>query len=344
MNIRKEFFGKTPGGKEAYLYTLSNDHGMEVTISDFGGVIQKLIVPQTSGPAVDVALGFDNLEAYSAQGPYLGSIVGRYANRIAQGRFTIDGVEYQLSLNRPGMHLHGGFEGFSHKLWTANTEKKTSVVYLNLAYESPHLEEGYPGNLLTEVRYSLNNKNELGLNFRAVTDRPTIINLTNHSYFNLAGLKSNVLEHWLNIGVQSYTPVDQNNIPTGDILPVEGTPLDFRHPKPIGRDFHLLPNGYDHNYVIGQKAGKLKWCARAESLLTGIRMEVATTQPGVQLYTGNFLRDVKGKNGILYQAQDGFCLETQHFPNSPNTPSFPSTLLRPGQKYDHHAVYRFSHK
>jgi aldose 1-epimerase len=344
MDIKKEFFGKTKDGRDAFLFTLSNDKGMNVTISNYGGVIQKLRVPQANGSLVDVALGFDNIEAYIAQGPYFGCIVGRYANRIAQGKFSIDGIEYNLSLNRPGLHLHGGVEGFGQKLWTASTEKKTNMVYLNLAYESPHMEEGYPGNLLTEVRYSLNNKNELGMNFRAVTDKPTVINLTNHSYFNLSGVRSNVLEHWLKIDCDHYTVNNSDNIPTGKIEPVEGTPLDFRHPKPIGRDFHLLPNGYDHNYVIGQKPGKLKWFARAESLLTGICMEVATTQPGVQLYTANFLKDVKGKNEILYQAQDGFCLETQHFANSPNTPSFPSTVLRPGEKYDHHAIYRFSHK
>ena len=347
--ICKSVFGKMPDGQQIDLYTLTNRNGVEVAITNYGGKVVSLLLPDRHEKMADVVLGFDNLAPYLGKEPYFGTLVGRYANRIAHGRFTLDGVEYQLPLNEGTNTLHGGTEGFGRRVWSARELAGTSPA-LELSYLSPDGEEGFPGNLAVKAVYTLTDANELRLEFTATTDKPTVVNLTNHSYFNLAGQGSgDILNHVVMINADRFTPVDSTAIPTGELRGVAGTPFDFRKPTAIGarigQDDPQLKfgRGYDHNFVLNHEAPGLVLAARVAEPESGRVLEVLTTQPGVQLYTGNFLDgSVRGKAGKVYPYRSAFCLETQHFPDSPNHPSFPSAVLRPGQTYQATAVYRFS--
>ena len=341
MKIEVKPFGKTPEGIDIELFSLVNNSGMTVRITNFGGIVTHLLVPDREGHKRDVVLGFDTLEPYLGSHPYFGAIVGRFANRISAGKFNLNGVEYQLAVNNGPNHLHGGIQGFDKKVWTATTKETPDEASLLLSYKSADMEEGYPGNLLVEVSYILNDSNELVIKYKAETDRETILNLTNHSYFNLNGDDSDILDHRLKLNAAFYTPVDSTSIPTGEILAVEGTPYDFRVAKEISRDWGQLENGYDHNFVLGGEPGQLKWFAVAESEHSGIRMEAATTEPGVQLYTSNYIERIEGKQGLIYSKNAAFCLETQHFPDSPNKPYFPSVVLIPGASYTQTTIYKF---
>lgn len=346
MEITKEIFGVTPEGQEVTLYTLKNNKGMIVKIIDYGGIVTELWVPDKNGVAEDVVLGFDNLKDYLSDHPYFGCIVGRYANRIAAGKFKIDGNEYTLAQNNGPNHLHGGIKGFDKVVWKSERRVGSDSVALYLHYESKDGEEGYPGKLDVDVVYALNNENELRIYYEAVTNKPTIVNLTHHSYFNFSGAgEGDILNHELMINADRYTVVDENLIPTGELRSVAGTPMDFRSPCPIGERISMVPGGYDHNYVLNREEKSLSLAAKVTDPLSGRVMEVWTTEPGIQLYTGNFLDgSLKGKKGIAYKKHYGFCLETQHFPDSPNQPSFPSVILRPGEKYNHITIYKFSVK
>lgn len=345
MNAKTEKtgFGQLPDGSAADLYTLTNAHGLIAKITNYGTIITELHVPDRTGALGDVVLGFDNLEQYLKGHPYFGCTVGRVANRIGKGRFVLDGKTYTLAVNNGPNHLHGGVRGFDKALWQAQPLESASVKF---AYTSPDGEEGYPGTLKVEVTISLTDANELVLDYQATTDKSTIINLTNHSAFNLAG-EGDVLGHELMISAAYYTPADANSIPTGELAPVRGTPMDFTAPRPIGARWSEMqttnPPGYDHNYVINRAGKGLALAARAYEPRTGRTMETQTTQPGVQFYTGNYLDgSLTGKRGVVYNRHSGFCLETQHYPDAINHPGFPSITLRPGQLYHHTTVYKFS--
>jgi aldose 1-epimerase len=337
MNVEERPFGSLPDGTEVKLFVLTNRRGVTVKIMQLGGIVTELWVPDRAGKPANVVLGFDTLDEYLAGHPYFGAIAGRYANRIAGGRFTLDGEEYTLAKNDGPNHLHGGLEGFDKKLWSARilptTEKNAAV---ELTRTSPDGEEGYPGTLRVKVTYTLTSDHELRIDYDATTDKPTVVNLTNHSYFNLAG-DGSVLDHLLEIAADRYTPVDAGLIPTGELASVAGTGMDFSKPRPIGAGI------YDHNFVLRSGGGKLASCARVYEPSSGRIMEVSTTEPGVQLYTGNYLDGTRsGVGGIVHTQHSGFCLETQHFPDSPNQPAFPSTVLRPGQRFSSTTIYRFS--
>jgi aldose 1-epimerase len=340
-------FGKTKTGDQMDLYTLTNKSGMEAAITNYGGIVVSLKVPDRKGQLGDVVLGFDTADGYLGEHPYFGSIVGRYGNRIGNAKFSLNGTEYKLAANNNGHHLHGGVEGFNRKLWKA-TPGTGAEPSLALTYLSKDMEEGYPGNLSVTVTYTLTDRNELRIDYLATTDKDTVINLTNHSYFNLAG-GGDILSHEMQILADRFTPVDAGLIPLGELRKVEGTPFDFRSPHTIGErisaaDEQLkLGKGYDHNFVLNSGGGSLATIAKVNERTTGRVMEVLTTEPGVQFYTGNFLDgSVKGKGGKPYLLRNGFCLETQHFPDSPNKPEFPSVVLKPGAKYESTTVYRFS--
>jgi len=350
-NIQQQAFGSVRG-KPVQLYTLQNKNGMVVKITNYGGTVVSLMAPDRKGHFSDVVLGFDTVQEYVDHSPFFGCITGRYANRIAGGRFSLDGHQYSLATNNGPNHLHGGKVGFDKQIWTASTKGGA----LHLSYTSPDGEEGYPGTLKSEVTYTLTNKNELRIDYLSTTDKATVINLTNHSYFNLAGFDnkevevdaSTVLNHELTLYADRYTPVDATSIPLGDLAPVAGTPFDFRTSTAIGKrinsDNEQLKRGkgYDHNFVLKTKRDKrLVKAARVYDSLSGRVMEVETTEPGIQLYTGNFLDNVKGKNGENYPHRSALCLESQTFPDSPNQASFPSPVLRPGEKYRQTTVYRF---
>jgi len=351
MSIRKQAFGKTEDGKNVDLYTLTNTNGLKAEIMTYGGIVTSLQVPDRDGNFADIVLGCDSLDEYIKGTPYFGALVGRYANRIAKGKFTLDGVEYTLATNNGPNHLHGGVKGFSMVVWNAKQMQTDQGPALKLTYRSRDGEEGYPGNLSCTVIYTLTNNNELKISYEAKTDKATVINLTHHSYFNLGGYNSgNILGHELMINADRFTPVDKDLIPTGEIKPVKGTPMDFTRPMAIGSRIEQVPGGYDHNYVLNssppscfrKKAGGLALAASVYEPKTGRVMEIFTTEPGIQFYTGNFLDgSVKGK-GAVYNKHNGFCLETQHFPDSPNKPDFPSAVLKPGEKYTQLTVHRFS--
>ncbi len=345
MNIKQELFGTAPSGKEVYQYTLVNSRGMVVKTINLGGIITALKTADNSGSSDDLVLGFSSLAPYLGNHPYFGVIAGRYANRIANGRFTLAGVEYRLSRNDGQNHLHGGEKHFGHVVWRGEKGAGPGWVGVKLSYLSKDGEEGYPGNLRCTVKYRLNDQNELVMDYEAVTDKPTIVNLTNHSYFNLSGEGSgDILDHEIMIAADAYTAVDQQLIPTGELVPVQGTPLDFRESRPIGaRIAQLDIGGYDHNYVLNKKDGELALAAKVYDPRSGRVLEVLTTKPGLQFYTGNSLTgDLQGKNGRVYGRHSGFCLETQFFPDAPNHSSFPSACLEPGQIYRHQTVFRFS--
>ena len=341
-------------GKPIEVATLKNAKGVEVQAINYGAIITSLKVPDRTGKVADVVLGFDRPEQYWAEPtpPYFGAIVGRYGNRIAKGQFAIGGKTYKLVTNNGPNHLHGGNRGFDKVYWdmsTKNSPQGSSVVFTRL---SPDGEEGYPGNLRATVTYTLTEKNELIVDYRATTDKATTVNLTQHSYFNLAGEGSgDILGHELTINADRYTPIDATSIPTGEIASVEGTPFDFRTPMSIGarimQDNEQLRNGkgYDHNFVLNRQGEGLVHAAHVYEPSSGRVMDVHTTEPGVQFYSGNFLDgSITGKSGRVYQQRFGFCLETQHFPDSPNQPQFPSTILRPGAEYRSRTVYAFSTK
>ena len=350
MTITKTALGSTVAAETVDLYTLSNTKGMEVKISTFGGAVVSLKVPDKSGKLADVVLGFDSIAGYQKPNPYFGAIIGRYGNRIAKGMFSIDGATYKLAVNDGANHLHGGLRGFDKVLWSAREMPTPDGVRLDLTYTSKDGEEGYPGELNTTVSYTLlGEKNELRIGYEAVTTKPTVLNLTNHSYFNLAGQgEGDILNHSVTILADRFTPVDAGLIPTGELKPVSGTPFDFRTPHTIGERIEakdpqiVAGKGYDHNFVLNKHAGDLEMVARVTEPTTGRAMEVLTTEPGLQFYTGNFLDGtITGKSGKVYGRRAAFCMETQHFPNSPNQPSFPSTLLRPTERYRSTTVYRF---
>jgi aldose 1-epimerase len=349
--ITKSFFGATPDGQRVDRYTLSNSRGMRIRVLTFGGILQTIEVPDRRGRLANVALGFDNLTDYVERNPYFGCITGRYANRIARGRFTLDGVTHQLNVNNGPNHLHGGNVGFDKKVWAATEVRQGGAVGLELTYTSPDGEEHYPGTLSTKVTYLLTNDNDIRIDYRAtVSGRATIVNLTNHSYFNLAGEGSgDINDHELTINADRYTPVDETLIPTGELARVAGTPFDFNKATRIGerlRDGHpqlVIGRGYDHNYVLDRKGSGLEFAARLRDKASGRTLDVLTTEPGIQFYSGNFLDGtLVGTSGRMYRQGDGLALETQHFPDSPNKPTFPSTVLRPGQVYRTTTVYAFS--
>jgi len=348
--VTKAAFGTTPDGESVDVYTMTNPQGMEVRAITYGGIITVLRVPDRDGRIDDVALGFDNLEGYLKNPPFFGAIIGRYGNRIARGRFTLDGKTYTLATNNGPNHLHGGVKGFDKVVWQAESFKKDDGVGVTFTHRSPDGDQGYPGNLSLRVTYTVTARNELEVEYEATTDQATPLNLTQHTYFNLAGEGSrDVLDHMLTIHASRYTPVDATLIPSGGVATVEGTPFDFRMPTAIGsriaaNDAQIrFGNGYDHNFVIDRTADGLVPAAHVMEPMTGRVLDVSTTEPGMQFYTGNFLDGtLMGKRGHTYKQRTGFCLETQHFPDSPNKPSFPSTILRPGETYRSKTVFAFS--
>ena len=352
-SLQVQPFGTTTDGQDVDEYILTNANGMEVRIITYGGIITSVQVPDRSGNFTNVVLGFDNLSDYETKSPYFGSITGRYANRIANARFTLDGEEYELAPNDGPNSLHGGVEGFDNKVWEAQPIESNDEVGVSLHYLSPDGEEGYPGNLDVTVVYNLTKDNELRMEYSATTDAPTVVNLTNHAYFNLGGEGTgHIYDHILWIDADRYTPVDQTLIPTGELASVEGTPFDFRIVKPLApgqRSNHeqiVLARGYDHNFVLNREDlsdNSMMIAARIADPVSGRVLEVWTTEPGLQFYAGNFLDGtLVGTGGNLYRQSDGFALETQHFPDSPNHPDFPSTVLRSGEKYETTTIYRFT--
>jgi len=342
MKISKDFFGKDLKGENVDIFSLENDNGMLIKITNYGGIITHIFHPDKKGNIADLVLGFDKLSDYLGEHPYFGGIIGRVANRIAKGRFSLNDIEYTLAVNNSENHLHGGITGFDKKIWDAEAGQKVDSVFLQLSYLSKDMEEGYPGNLKTKVNYSLNNKNELKIEYFAESDKDTIVNLTNHSYFNLNGGKKNILDHILKLNCKSYTLVNQDSIPTGEMENVEGTPFDFRQAKTIGKDIAKVGMGYDHNYIVQNVPGEFNWFAYAEDPESGRNMEVGTTLPGVQLYTANYVDKIAGKQDNVYNKHHAFCLETQHFPDSINQPKFPSIILKKGAVYQSKTIYRFN--
>jgi aldose 1-epimerase len=347
--IQKQPFGKTPEGTEVDLYTLTNANGMMAKITNYGGIVTELHTPDRTGKLENIVLGFDNLKDYLAGHPFFGAIVGRVGNRIAKASFTLDGKEYKLEPNNGPNTLHGGKKAFDKVVWKAEPQENADGVALKLSYLSPDGEEGFPGNLATTVVYTITNRNELKIDYTATTDKATPVNLTQHNYFNLGTPKSGpVLGHELMIAADTHTPTDDALIPTGEIKPVKDTPLDFSTPTTIGARIEQVkgnPGGYDHNYVIRGGGKGLVLAARVYEPKTGRVMEVHTTEPGVQFYSGNFLDGKqKGLDGVVYRKHHGFCLETQHFPDSVHHANFPSIILRPGKTYTQTTVYRFSAK
>lgn len=341
MDIKVSQFGSLPDGRIINSYQLENDKGISIRIINYGGIITHIFTPDKNGKSDDIVLGFDTLPEYLGPHPYFGAIIGRFANRISSGSFSLDGKTYKLAINNGPNHLHGGIQGFDKKVWLAVKNITTEFVSLKLGYESPDMEESYPGNLMVEVEYVLNNQNELVINYTARTDKKTHINLTNHSYFNLNGCESDILDHVIRIDSEKYTEVDTNSIPTGKLSDVKNTAFDFRVPKSIGKDIKLVPPGYDHNYIVNGESGHLRSCAKVTDPHSGRTLEVLTTQPGVQLYTSNYITEIPGKAGKTYKKHSAFCLETQHFPDSPNKQDFPSTVLNPEETYTESTIYRF---
>src|SRR5213595_3912534 len=350
--IARKPFGSTQRGEAVSAYTLKNAHGIELQVLDYGGIIVSLRVPDRTGRLGDVVLGFDSLADYQRGSPYFGALIGRYGNRIARGRFSLDGRGYTLATNNGPNHLHGGVRGFDKVVWKVAPFQHADSVGLVLTYTSPDGEEGYPGTLQATVTYTLTDSNQLIFDYHATTDRATPVNLTQHSYFNLAGDgKGDILGHVVTLNADRFTPVDSTLIPTGEIAPVAGTPFDFRTPTAIGariaqNDVQLQNGkGYDHNWVLNRARaaeGALVLAARVIEPTTGRTLDVFTTEPGIQFYSGNFLDGTStGKDGRVYRHRYGFCLETQHFPDSPNHPNFPSTILRPGREYHSTTVFQF---
>ena len=345
-SIDVEPFGTLPNGARTHLYTLRNGSGFEASITNYGATIVSILAPDRHGAVADVVLGFDDFEGYARNRKFFGATVGRYANRIAGGRFVLGNHNYTLATNNGPNHLHGGWLGFDRAVWTASDARRKGVVVLR--YRSADGEEGYPGNLDVEVSFALTNDNALRIDYRATTDRPTPVNLTNHSFFNLGG-ERNILGHEVKLFAQRFTPVDDKLIPTGELRAVAGTPFDFREPVQIGAridadDEQLTrAGGYDHNFVLAKKSGQLAVAAEVYDRRSGRALQMLTTEPGVQFYSGNFLDgSITGKGGVVYTRRYGFCLEAQHFPDSPNQPHFPTTILQPGETYRQTTIYRFA--
>ena len=344
--ISSEHFG-TLDAQEVIQYSLENSNGMTVKILNYGGIITSIVVPDRNGQPGDVVLGFDSLSGYlQKNNPYFGALIGRYGNRIAHAQFNLDGKKYQLAANNGSNTLHGGLKGFDKVIWKAKSLPGDSIISLKLDYTSKDGEEGFPGNLKATVIYSLTAENELKIEYSAVTDKATPVNLTNHSYFNLsAGRDSTNLNTSIEIHASRFTQVNDELIPTGKLPPVKSTPMDFTMPKNIGADIGQVKGGYDHNYVLDKKGNELALAVVAYDSSSGRVMEMFTTEPGVQFYTGNFLDGtLSGKKGKHYGRHGGFCLEAQHFPDSPNQPSFPTTILKPGEEYHQTTIYKFSTK
>ena len=345
MSAEKESFGQTPDGREVDLYTLTNTNGLRAKITNYGAILVSLEVPDRDGNLADITLGYDNLDDYVKRGAFFGATVGRYANRIGGAKFVLDGTEYKLAANNGENHLHGGIKGFDKVVWKLDEIKSESnKAVVKMSYISEDGEEGYPGNMACTVTYTLTEDNELKISYEAETDKTTVVNLTNHSYFNLAGQGTGeILGHELTLNADKYTPVDEGLIPTGEIRSVKDSPMDFTLPTSIGSRIKQVGDGYDHNYVLNSGGGTLALAARVYEPTSGRVMEIYTTEPGVQLYTGNFLDGtLTGKAGKVYKKHYAFCLETQHFPDSPNKPNFPSAVLLPGQKYTSVTVHKFS--
>jgi aldose 1-epimerase len=342
MNLKKQSFGTTPEGKEVFKYTLSNHRGMEVDIISYGAIVTAIRIPDRHNVPGDVVLGFDTLEEYLGDHPYFGAMVGRVCNRVGKARFELEGKIFHITANEGANQLHGGARGFDKQVWTAYSQKTPDQVSLLLGYESADGEEGYPGALLVEVEYSLNDKNELGISCRAKTDKPTHVNLTNHSYFNLNSCEGSIRKHELMIAADMITELDQESIPTGRILLVAGSPYDFRLSTEIGQRIDEIEPGYDINYVLDMKSRELTRVAAVHDPESGRTMEVLTTLPGIQLYTSNHVNGTKGKGGKVYEKHSAVCLETQYFPDTPNQPEFPSSILMPGEEYSVVTIYRFS--
>ena len=344
MDINCDSFGVTPEGETVEIYTLATASGLTMRVTTYGAIIVSLAVPDRDGQTADVVLGFDALADYIEDSPYFGAVCGRYANRIAGATFGLDGEQYRLAANNDANSLHGGLKGFDKVVWSAEVIEEGAGPALRFMHTSPDGDEGYPGTLFMEMTYELTGANALRITYKATTDKATHVNLTNHSYFNLAGAGSgDILDHVLVLNADQYTPVDDTLIPTGELCSVEGTPLDFRTPTALGARIGAVPGGYDHNFVLRSQGGSLAQIATVLEPESGRVMQVSTTEPGVQLYTGNFLDGHHvGKGGAAYQKHYGFCLETQHYPDSPNQPTFPSTVLRPGDVYSQVTVYKFS--
>ncbi len=343
--IEKTGFGRTADGTAVDLYVLTNARGVVAKIMTYGALMTELHVPDRSGKLGDIVLGFDKLEPYLKGHPYFGATIGRVGNRIAKGKFTLNGKSYSLACNDGPNHLHGGVRGFDKVVWQAEPVTVKNGVAVKFTYVSKDGEEGYPGTLTASVTYTLTNDNELRLDYAAKTDQPTPVNLTNHSYWNLAG-DGDILGHHLALEADRYTPVDDTLIPTGELAPVKGTPMDFTKPHPIGDRLLELqgsPRGYDHNFVLNSGGGRMSRAASVYEPKMGRTLEILTDQPGVQFYSGNFLdATLTGKRNVTYHKYHGFCLETQHFPDSVNQPKFPSVILRPGKKYKTSTVHVFS--
>jgi aldose 1-epimerase len=347
--ISKKEHGQNADGKTVYLYTLTNAAGMTVSVMTHGAALVNLFVKDRNGNPADVTLGYDSIDGYLVKSAYFGAVCGRFGNRIANGRFTLDGKEYQLNINRPPYHLHGGLRGFDKVLWTAAEIKDSDSPSIQLTYFSPDGDENYPGSLTASITYTLHADNSLELAYSATTDRRTIINLTNHAYFNLRGHgEGTILDHELQINADRYIPIDDALIPTGKILPVQGTPHDFRKSKPIGRDIEAdfdqlrFGAGYDQTWVINKKKNEMTLCGKVYEPRSGRTMTVSTTEPGLHFYSGNFLDgSIIGKQGKPYLYRSAICLETQHYPDSPNQPGFPSVVLSPGETFTSRTVYAF---
>ena len=348
--VEKAAFGKTSDGEAVDLYTLVNRHGLQAKLTTYGAMVTELQVPDRNGQLADVVLGFDSLEGYLKGHPYFGCTTGRYANRIARGRFLLHGTEYKLATNNGANHLHGGVKGLDKRVWKAEVLPGYRGPSVKFTYRSPDGEEGYPGNLDIAVTYTLSDDDELIIEYLATTDKATVINLTNHSYFNLGGAgNGEVLDHSLMLNASRYTVVDDSSIPTGELRAVAGTEMDFRVGRDLRKDFDKLkgmPGGYDHNYVLNQtKPGELVLAAELYEARSGRLMKIYTTEPGIQLYTGNYLDGTHtGKGGKVYRKNYAVCLETQHFPDSPNQPTFPSTVLYPGAAYATKTIHKFTTK
>ena len=347
-NLSQHEWGSLPTGQPVELFTLRNARGIEASIITLGGRLVTLKTPDREGKLADIVLGFDSLAEYVAKNPYFGALVGRYANRIEDGQFAIDGHLYSLAKNNGPNSLHGGTEGFDKRIWHSEPQSDSDSMSLVLTYESQDGEEGFPGRLETRATYRLSDDDTLSIHYRATTDKPTVLNLTNHSYFNLGGQGSGtVVDHEVMINADTFTPVNEHLIPTGELRTVVNTPFDFQAPRRVGEQIDsadeqiTLAHGYDHNFVI--KGEGMRLAARAVHPFSGRSLEVHTTQPGLQFYTGNHLSDnLSGKVGAVYNFRSGFCFETQHFPDSPNQPSFPNVVLRPGLKYHQVTVFKFS--
>jgi aldose 1-epimerase len=348
--MNRQDFGKTADGKPVARFTLKNKNGVEAAVITYGAIVQSLKIPDRKGQNADVTLGFDTLDGYLKENPYFGAIVGRYGNRIAKGKFKLGGAEYKLAVNNGENHLHGGIRGFDKYVWDGQDKSAGDDAIVELSMVSPDGDEGYPGRLSVKVTYTLSDRNELRIDYAAETDKETVVNLTNHTYFNLKGQgEGDILDHSMQLNADNYTPVDKGLIPTGVIAPVAGTPFDFRNLTVIGARINddneqlKFGGGYDHNWVLNGTEGELRHAAKAVEQKSGRVLEVLTLEPGVQFYTGNFLDGtIPGKGGKVYPKRSGFCLETQHFPDSPNQPKFPSVTVKPDKPYRTSTLWRFA--